>query len=474
MKVAAYHLPSQVSGCEVETRALGTVTLEVPRITPTLLTEVIGHLQRARERLRKRKGQEIAEILAEVFRRWQDRTDPFRQDAEAALPATTRFSPGMVAHGLDLLCEGYTADAFDELLQGIGDEESLEGFVHLGSQLSRAYGPALITHVLAGNIPGIGLPGLIAATLLGSANLVKTASAEPLFPALWAASVAREDPEVGECLAVLWWSGGRTDLEAVAFDRAEVVIAYGSEQTIHELQGRIRCRFLDHGHRVSFGLIGREVLARAEGVADRAAYDASLFDQQGCLSPHLFYVEEGGRMSPREFAELMGAAMARWAEQLPPGLLTVEEAATVRRFRAGYEAQELAGKEVALFTSPRGLDWTLIYDADPTFIPSCLHRTVLIKPVADLLEVGGLLRSWRPYLQAAGVAVIPERIGMLAGALGHAGVNRICPIGRMQAPPLTWHQEGRSLFRDLLRWTDLEIQAIGQLEGGPRHDGKTL
>src|SRR3990172_5006416 len=119
MKVAAYHLPSQVSGCEVETRALGGVTLEVPRITPTLLTEVIGHLQRARARLRKRKGQEIAEILAEVFRRWQDRTDPFRQDAEALLPGTTRFSPGMVAHCLDLLCDGYTAHTFYYLLHYI-------------------------------------------------------------------------------------------------------------------------------------------------------------------------------------------------------------------------------------------------------------------------------------------------------------------------------------------------------------------
>jgi len=457
MKVAAYHLPRTVSGYETETRSVDGVTLEVPRSTPALLTEVTGHLERARERLRKRKGEEIAEILAEVFRRWQDHTDLFRREAEAALPATTRFSPAMVAHGLDLLCGGYTADAFHELLQGIGDEEALEGFVHLGPQLSRAYSPALITHVLAGNIPGIGLPGIIAATLLGSANLIKPASADPLFPALWAASVAREDPEIGECLAVLWWSGGRTDLEAVAFERAEVVIAYGSERTIHELQGRVRCRFLGHGHRVSFGLIGREVLSRAEDVADRAAYDTSLFDQQGCLSPHLFYVEEGGRVGPKEFAELMGAAMARWARQLPPGPLTPEEAATVRRFRANYEAQGLAGKEVALFASPQGLDWTLIYDADPTFIPSCLHRTVLVKPVADLSEVGDLLRSWRPYLQAAGVAVAPERIGTLAGRLGQAGVNRICPIGRMQVPPLTWHQEGRSLFRDLLRWTDLEV-----------------
>lgn len=457
MRMAAYHLPSQVSGFVTETLSFGEVTLEVPRLTPALLGEVIGHLETARERLRKRKGREIAGILSEVFSRWKERTDPLRRAAEMALPVVTRFSPAMVVHGLDLLCQGYGADAFDQLLQEAGAEEDLEGFIHLGSHLSRAYAPVLTTHVLAGNIPGVGLPGLIAATLLGSASLVKTASADPLFLSLWAASVARQDPEIGECLAVLWWRGGRADLESVAFDHAEVVVAYGSEQTVHELQGRVRSRFLGHGHRVSFGVVGRDVLGRAEDVAERAAYDASLFDQQGCLSPHCLYVEEGGVVSPKEFAELLASAMATWAERLPPGSLTRDEAVAVRKFRGGYEAQGMAGRDIALFMHPQALDWAVIYDADPTFTLSCLHRTVLVKPVADLSEMGGPLRAWRPYLQAAGVAVTPERIGRLAGELGRAGVNRICPIGRMQVPPLTWHQEGRFLLRDLLRWTDLEV-----------------
>jgi hypothetical protein len=457
MKMAAYHLPSRVSGCAIETLSFGDVTLEVPRVTPTLLAEVIRHLETSRERLRKRKGREIAGILSEVFTGWKERTDPLRRAAEVALPAVTRFSPPMVVHGLDLLCQGYGPDAFRPLLQEAGAEEDLDGFVRLGPHLCRAYAPVLTTHVLAGNIPGVGLPGLIASALVGSASLVKTASADPLSLSLWAASVARQHPEIGECLAVLWWSGGRADLEAVAFDSADVVIAYGSEQTIRELRGRVRSRFLGHGHRVSFGVVGRDVLARADEVAERAAYDASLFDQQGCLSPHCFYVEEGGTVSPKEFAGLLALAMAKWAERLPPGSLTRGEAVEVRKFRAAYEAQRMAGKDIDLFMHPQGLDWTVIYDADPIFTPSCLHRTVLVKPVADLAEVGGPLRSWRSYLQAAGVAVTPERIRMLAGELGRAGVNRVCPIGKMQAPPLTWHQEGRSLLRDLLRWTDLEV-----------------
>lgn len=457
MRIAAYHLPSHISQFETELLPFGDVTLEVPRVTPTLLADVMQHLETAGERLRKRKRREIVEILSAVFARLRDRTDPLRQTAEEALPAITGFSPAMVVHGLDLLCKGYVTDSFYELLQDAGVEEDLNGFVPRRSHLSRAYAPALTTHVLAGNIPGVGLPGLVAATLAGSASLVKTASGDPLSPALWAASLSRQDPEIGECVAVLWWRGGQADLEAVALEGADAVIAYGSEKTMRDLQGRVRSRFLGHGHRVSLGVIGREVLVGADEVAEQSAYDVSLFDQQGCLSPHCFYVEEGGAVSPKEFAELLGSAMAKWAERLPPGSLTRGEAAAIRKFRAAYEAQRIAQKDIALFLHPRGLDWTVIFDPDPTFTLSCLHRTVVVKPVPDLSEVGGPLRSWRPYLQAAGVAVAPERTRMLANALGQAGVNRICPIGKMQAPPLTWYQDGRFLLRDLLRWTDLEV-----------------
>lgn len=457
MTIPAYHLPSHISGFETEPLSFGEVTLEVPRVTPALLTGVMRHLETAGERLRKRKRREIVEILSAAFARLRDRSDSLRQTAEEALPAITRFSPAMVVHGLDLLCAGYGTDGFYALLQEAGVDTDLNEFVPRGSHLSRAFAPALTTHVLAGNIPGVGFSGLVAATLAGTASLVKTASGDPLSPALWATSLSRQDPEVGECVAVLWWRGGLADLEAVAFDGADVVVAYGSDKTMRDLQGRVRPRFLGHGHRVSLGVIGREVLGRADEVAEQAAYDASLFDQQGCLSPHCFYVEEGGAVSPKEFAELLGSAMATWAERLPPGPLTRGEAAAVRKFRAGYEAQRIAGKDIALFLHPQGLDWAVIFDPDPSFTLSCLHRTVVVKPVPDLSEVGGPLRPWGPYLQAAGVAVAPERTRMLANALGQAGVNRVCPIGKMQAPPLTWYQDGRFLLRDLLRWTDLEV-----------------
>lgn len=456
MRVAAYHLPQEISGFPVKTLTFGEVSLEIPVVTPKFLGAVIDHLAEARERLLKRTDEEILRSLVEVFTSWRDTRDPCRQMAEEALPAVTRFSPAMIAHGLDLLFQGYQPDSLERLIRGTPLKEFLNDFSPYGSGMSRAFGPSLTTHILAGNIPGIGLPGVVLTTILRSANVIKTSSGDPVFPALWAQSVARHDLEFGEALAVLPWRGGEVDLEEVAFTRADVVIAYGADATIRSIQGRVRGRFLGHGHRLSFGCVGREVLTQAGAVAKQAAYDASLFDQHGCLSPHCFYVEEGGEVTPREFSGLLAAAMEAWARELPPGPPTIEEAAAVQTFRAQYEARELGGKEVNLFSSPRGVEWAVIYDADPTFTPSCLHRTVLVKPVADLAELPPLLQSWRPYLQAIGIAVSEERLAKLGPLLGRTGVSRICPLGKMQAPPLTWHQEGREVLQSLLRWVDLE------------------
>jgi hypothetical protein len=36
------------------------------------------------------------------------------------------------------------------------------------------------------------------------------------------------------------------------------------------------------------------------------------------------------------------------------------------------------------------------------------------------------------------------------------GVTRVCPLGRMQIPPLTWRHDGRLTLGELVRWCDWE------------------
>jgi hypothetical protein len=181
-----------------------------------------------------------------------------------------------------------------------------------------------------------------------------------------------------------------------------------------------------------------------------------VFDQQGCLSPQLIYVEEGGVVAPHTFAAILAEALAGWERALPRGAVPQEASVAIRRTRDEAEWQALAGKDVALYVSPNGTAWTVVLDPDPTFVPSPLYRTIRIKPFSSSTQLHELLTPWRPYLEAAGLTAYATRNTQLVEVLGQAGVSRICPIGTMQLPPLSWRHGGRPRIADLVRWIEIE------------------
>ena len=124
--------------------------------------------------------------------------------------------------------------------------------------------------------------------------------------------------------------------------------------------------------------------------------------------------------------------------------------------RDAAEWQALAGKDIALHASPNGTDWTVVYDADPTFIQSPLYRTIRVKPLRNITQLGGILDAWRPYLEAVGVAADSEWMATIADTLGTLGISRVCPIGTMQRPPLSWRHGGRLRVGDLVRLIGVE------------------
>ena len=228
--------------------------------------------------------------------------------------------------------------------------------------------------------------------MTGPVELVKASSSASLLPLRFARSLAEVDPELATSLSVVTWPGGQTALEEMAFSRADVVIASGSEQTLAAIRPRVRGQFIGYGHKVSFSLIAKEVLADTTEVARQTAYDVMLFDQQGCLSPQLVYVEQGGPVSPNEFAQHLSHALAHWEHIIPRGRVSQETSVAIRRVRDETEWQALAGKESVLYTSPQGTEWTVMYEADPTFMPSPLYRTIRVKPLKSNVILYALLQ----------------------------------------------------------------------------------
>jgi hypothetical protein len=164
----------------------------------------------------------------------------------------------------------------------LGNAEVLDDFQPYGAHYAMAVGPGTILHVLSGNTPAAALQSLIRGLLLGAHNLCKIpshglpalAEFRDALPKELAARV-----EIKRELPVEW------------LEQADAVIVFGHDNTIAQIRSRLRPGqiFVGHGHKLSFGVIFDDPdLASAAG----AARDASVFDQQGCLSPHVFFVAQ--------------------------------------------------------------------------------------------------------------------------------------------------------------------------------------
>jgi hypothetical protein len=436
------------------------------------IRQAINHTREARERvLQHRRTDMIIRALAQTARSWLEPSNPWRQHAIKQAPSASGFSSAMVRDAVDLTFEAITEEALRELLDHeLGDRHVLDEFCPRGGMRTRATGPRLIVHFLAGNVPAPGIVSICSGLLLKSANLVKVSSRDPVFPPLFVESLRAVDAELADCVAVLDWRREDVALTQVALADADAVIAYGDDETISMLRRMCppEARFLGYGHKLSFAVVAKEALTayNLPSLAEAAAFDASVYDQQGCLSPHAFYVEEGGQLSPREFAAALAKAMAAYQARVPRGELLVEEAAQIAKLRGAYEFRSASDKTVAVWpglaNDPPSMNdelrragWLVIYEDDPMFTPSCLNRVVFVKPIERLEHVPELVRRFASNLSTVGIAPLDERAMALAGELANIGVNRVCPIGQMQRPPLTWQHDGRPNLADLVRWTDL-------------------
>lgn len=463
---------AELDGLTWETASWGGVVLRMPAVTPHLVDLLCRRLLQAQaDYLAARPVMDIVEVLGRTIAKWSNPDYHLRRQAEQLLPAVTGYAPEMVRRGLKDYLKTFRRDKLLRFLsQDFDNPLVLDGFQpNRAGGRSRAYGPRLATQIFAGNVPGLPVWNLVCGLLVKSATLGKSASGEPLFPVLFALSLAEEDPELAACLAILHWPGGDEDIEQTAFNRSEAVTATGGRKAIESVAGRLPSGmpFVPYGHKMSFAVIGREALAlnRYAETAHRAARDASQYDQQGCLSPHCLFVERGGAVDPKTFAAALAAEMDRFERSKPRARLTLEESAGIERVRSSYEFRAYDDETIELFTSDTGTGWTVIYEEEPErFEPSPLNRLLRVHPVDGMDDVERLATPVRRHLQTAGVACSPDRLDGWAEVLGRLGVDRICAVGQMPQPAAGWHHDGRGNLTALVRWVDIEGAAEAELE----------
>ena len=215
-----------------------------------------------------------------------------------------------------------------------------------------------------------------------------------------------------------------------------------------------------YGHKLGFGLVSRTVLdvQRAPALARRAAHDIVRYEQQGCYSPHQFYVERGGKVEPRAFAHYLAAELANLQHRFPRRALALEEAAAVAGWRQSAELRRLRRKAMSCWVHrTRPGPWRTRSTRGRWRPPAAAAASgERGRHAGRRGAVGG---AARPLPADRGHRGAAAELFRLADALGRAGVTRICALGAMTAPEAGWHHDGRFNLADLVRMVEIEQSA---------------
>jgi len=436
-------------------------------LMPALITEACQTLKHNRERYFSGRSTEgLLPILESLGQSWLEPDYPFRVQTLAEGPAATGFSRETLAHGLDSFFKQLTAGNLENLLtQELGHERRLDEFHAAETDGARGrtalvHGPELLVHIAPGNLPNPALTSIVLGLLVRSAQFVKCASGQSFLLRMFAHSLYEVEPKLGACLEIAEWKGGAERLETALFAEADCVVASGSDESIAAIRARVpaKTRFLGYGTRVSFGYVAKEALSahHAKSVARHAAEDVAAWNQLGCLSPHIIYVESGGPIGPELFAEMLATQLEEIEKSHPRGMLPAGDAAAIATRRSFYEVRAAHSLETKMWVSPESTAWTVVFEADALFQISCLNRFVYVKSVANLTEALQAAEPVRGKLSTVGLACAGPQILEVARQLAQWGVTRICPLGQMQNPPLAWRHDGRPALADLVTWCDWE------------------
>ena len=443
----------------------------VPVLDDDRMAALAAHVRRSRESfLSGLRTEEIVDILDRAARTLLDRANPRRRRAEELLPVVTGYDPETVRLGLTSCLKTFRAAQLSAFVaEDFANPAMLDGFQPLRKGgYGRAFGPPLMAHVWAGNVPGLPVWSLVSGLLVKAGNIGKLPSAEPLLAGWFAEAVAGIEPRLADCIGIVWWKGGDEDRQQALLDAADLVLAYGGNATLERIRARvpIATRFLPFGHKLSFAMIAAAALDadKASGVARRAALDIVRYDQHGCYSPHVFYVERGGGIDPRAFAGYLGTELAALSHRFPRRALDADEAADLAALRHDAELRSVASDSVGIAGDAEGT-WRVVFaDDDPALAPGGSNRTVKVAAVDRLDSAVPEIAKHAPYLQTVGVAAAPEELFRLSALLGEAGASRVCALGEMTEPEAGWHHDGRFNLLDLVRIVEIERGAEAAAE----------
>jgi hypothetical protein len=369
----------------------------------------------------------IVEGLERALSTWRDPDSTARARLRAEHPV---FSSAVLDLGCDLGLRGWSGPALAALrARELPDPRRV---------------PEVTAVWLAGCIPTAAFAAMLYPLLAGSAVYAKASSADPVSARLFRDSVVSADEALGAAIRI----GGDEEV----LREADAVVVHGQDETVAALRARVPVDriFIGYGHRLSVAAIGSEI--DVEAAARPLGVDVALYDGRGCLSPAYVLVEDRPLGRAEALARALALELEQLATDLPRGSLEAAEEAWVHDRRGGAAARE----GTKLFTPGAGTAWSVILEPGGSRPAPGTLRTVPVVPIADCEALAQWCEGLSPHVSSLGQMGWGPRASRLAGIVARGGGSRVCPLGRMQLPPLDWHHDGTGPLSALVRRVDVE------------------
>ena len=341
--------------------------------------------------------------VVEAARHLADPRDPLGIEARRALPGATGLSNASIELSLSRHLETAIAP---------GDLEKL---------VARAVAAPRVHVVLSANV----FTGVVRAVALAVAAapsvLVRPSSREAVLAPLLRSALAEHGDSAPFELS--------DRLDPAFGDHVQV---YGRAETIAAIRASSPAGVTVHGHGPGFGIAFVSAGALEEGgapvdlatLAARLSWDIVPFDQRGCLSPRVAFVD-GSREDAERFASCLAAELETRENEVPRGAVTEEERRVGAIYRQTLQAigqyREGKGAAVGLDLDPRAI-----------ILPPS-GRFLHVARIAGAGQLSQLLSPYRGAITCVGVGD-PARHTVDLAVLAPGA--RILPFGDMQRPPL--------------------------------------
>ncbi len=413
----AVHYRSRDLGVEFATPDINLDELVTPRSELPPLLDV--------------KTDEIIEFLVACGERMVLKENLFLQEAADRIVATNPLPRRVIENLFDVARRRLTREAlWCSIESNFPNPAALDGWVDRvdfngqGGAL-RAFPPRMI-HMLAGNSPTGCVSSIAQGALVKATNVFKMPSSDPFTCVAMLKTMAEVDPghPVVRSMSAVYWRGGDERIERILYrpQYFDKIVAWGGGDAINNVIKYLGpgLQFVSFDPKTSISMIGPEgFLSEAviEEIAEAAAADVAVFNQEACLASRFIFVEgkrEGIERFCARLQERLGVDRQTASAVAPPPPVEIREE---------IEMLQIMGEDCRTWGQANGRGLVILTSDPVDFHPS--NKTA---NVVHLDSLDDAVRFVNVATQTIGIYP-PQRKRAMRDRLAGAGAQRVVRLG---------------------------------------------